>query len=73
MSTRLDRSREERAVLEPASVAGQAFAHSMVEELAPEPVAPRVELHLRRWQASDSSSRSPPPATRNAPRGSITS
>ena len=33
-------------MLEPASVAGQAFAHSMVEELAPEPVAPHVELHL---------------------------
>jgi len=47
MSARLDRiSREERAVLEPASVAGQAFAHSMVEELSPEPVAPHVELHL---------------------------
>jgi class 3 adenylate cyclase/tetratricopeptide (TPR) repeat protein len=47
MSARLDRiSREERAVIEPASVVGQVFAHAMVEELAPPAVSPHVELHL---------------------------
>ena len=34
--------REERAVIEPASVIGQVFAHPVVEELAPPALAPHV-------------------------------
>jgi tetratricopeptide (TPR) repeat protein len=47
LSARLDQlEREERAVLEPASVIGLEFATEAVRALAPEPVQPQVETHL---------------------------
>jgi class 3 adenylate cyclase/tetratricopeptide (TPR) repeat protein len=41
-----DLSREERAVVEPASVIGLVFPRAAVEALVPEPVAPDVTGHL---------------------------
>ena len=47
LAARLDLlSLQERAVVEPASVAGLYFARSAVEELVPEPVRSDVETHL---------------------------
>jgi class 3 adenylate cyclase/tetratricopeptide (TPR) repeat protein len=47
LSARLDRlGREERAVVEPASVIGLSFARPAVESLAPDPVRPDVPRHL---------------------------
>jgi class 3 adenylate cyclase/tetratricopeptide (TPR) repeat protein len=47
LAARLDLlSLPERAVIEPASVAGLYFARSAVEELVPDPVRPEVEGHL---------------------------
>jgi class 3 adenylate cyclase/tetratricopeptide (TPR) repeat protein len=48
IAARLDLlSREERAVIEPASVIGLVFARPAVEHLVPEPVRPAVETHLQ--------------------------
>jgi len=48
LSARLDLlSAQERAVIEPASVIGLVFEQPAVEELAPEPVQPEVQAHLR--------------------------
>jgi tetratricopeptide (TPR) repeat protein len=47
LAARLDQlSREERAVIEPASVIGLEFVEPAVVELAPEPVRPAVPAHL---------------------------
>jgi class 3 adenylate cyclase/tetratricopeptide (TPR) repeat protein len=47
LAARLDLlSLQERAVIEPASVAGLFFARSAVEELVPDPVQHEVEAHL---------------------------
>ncbi|HET7520452.1 MAG TPA: adenylate/guanylate cyclase domain-containing protein [Candidatus Limnocylindria bacterium] len=47
LAARLDLlAREERAVIEPASVIGLSFAEAAVTELAPEPVRPNVPDHL---------------------------
>jgi class 3 adenylate cyclase/tetratricopeptide (TPR) repeat protein len=47
LAARLDLlSPQERAVIEPASVAGLYFARSAVEKLVPDPVRPEVEAHL---------------------------
>jgi class 3 adenylate cyclase/tetratricopeptide (TPR) repeat protein len=47
LAARLDLlSLPERAVIEPASVAGLYFARSAIEELVPDPVQPEVEGHL---------------------------
>lgn len=47
LAARLDRlSREERAVVEPASVVGQVFAESAILHLAPEPVHAALSGHL---------------------------
>jgi Flp pilus assembly protein TadD len=47
LSARLDLlGRDERAVIEPASVIGVAFAQAAVTELAPEPIRPAVLSHL---------------------------
>jgi tetratricopeptide (TPR) repeat protein len=47
LAARLDLlSREERAVIEPASVIGLVFHRGAVEHLVPEPVRPEVEAHL---------------------------
>ncbi|HET7082687.1 MAG TPA: adenylate/guanylate cyclase domain-containing protein [Candidatus Limnocylindria bacterium] len=47
LSARLDLlGRDERAVIEPASVIGVSFAQAAVTELAPEPIRPAVLAHL---------------------------
>jgi predicted ATPase/class 3 adenylate cyclase len=47
LSARLDLlSREERAVIEPASVIGLVFPEPALEELVPDPLADQVEAHL---------------------------
>jgi class 3 adenylate cyclase/tetratricopeptide (TPR) repeat protein len=47
LASRLDDlSREERAVVEPASVIGQVFFEPAVEEMVPGPVRPAVATHL---------------------------
>ena len=47
LAARLDLlSREERAVIEPASVIGLIFGRAAVEHLVPDPVRPEVETHL---------------------------
>jgi class 3 adenylate cyclase/tetratricopeptide (TPR) repeat protein len=47
LAARLDRlSREERSVVEPASVVGQVFAESAIRHLAPEPVHAALSGHL---------------------------
>ena len=47
LAARLDQlSREERAVVEPASVVGAEFEQAAVEELAPDAVRPQVPAHL---------------------------
>ncbi|MDP9270601.1 MAG: AAA family ATPase [Chloroflexota bacterium] len=47
LAARLDRlNREERAVIEPASVIGLEFAEAAVEELAPDAVRPKVPVYL---------------------------
>ncbi|HET6380906.1 MAG TPA: adenylate/guanylate cyclase domain-containing protein [candidate division Zixibacteria bacterium] len=47
LAARLDLlAREERAVIEPASVIGLTFAQGAVSAIAPEPVRPRVPDHL---------------------------
>ena len=47
IAARLDLlSREERAVVEPASVIGLVFPEPAVQELAPEPVRPNLQRHL---------------------------
>jgi class 3 adenylate cyclase/tetratricopeptide (TPR) repeat protein len=47
LAARLDLlGREERSVIEPASVIGLSFAEAAVTELAPEPVRPKVPDHL---------------------------
>ena len=48
LSARLDLlTREERAVIEPASVIGSVFAHDAVVALVPEVLRPDVGVHLR--------------------------
>ncbi len=42
-----DLSREERTVMEPASVIGLAFAQAAIQELVPDPLRPAVPQHLR--------------------------
>jgi class 3 adenylate cyclase/tetratricopeptide (TPR) repeat protein len=42
-----DLSREERAIMEPASVIGLAFPEPAIEELVPDPLRPAVPSHLR--------------------------
>jgi class 3 adenylate cyclase/tetratricopeptide (TPR) repeat protein len=47
LASRLNRlGREERSVIDPASVIGLEFATAAVAHLAPEPVRPDVDLHL---------------------------
>jgi class 3 adenylate cyclase/tetratricopeptide (TPR) repeat protein len=47
LSARLDLlARDERAVIEPASVIGVSFARAAVTELSPEPIRPLVPSHL---------------------------
>ena len=47
LAARLDNlTREERAVVEPASVIGLVFAEAAIEELVPDPLRPTVPAHL---------------------------